>query len=250
MNAQQLQRAAGSISKTLVTFDALFGPRGKSAPSLWVIECPVQANCFPQRSTIYSSFLDGQQAKSSAEMISRDTVMIDPHLTQSQSEALIGPALAAGWLGYGQNPGFYEQQPPMSALPAFAAALAREASSGAQIRSEIIQRTLAKIPSHAPPESNNDPVISRAKGLLLFYALRDRVGTEKFQKAMQHMLFARQGRGFDITDLISAIEQEAHQNIGPFVRQWIKRPGVPADFRAMYSQSNAQHELPFQEAAQ
>src|SRR5438477_12782426 len=105
-------------------------------------------------------------------MISRDTVAVDLHIPQGQREAVVGPALAAGWLGYGQNPGFYEQQPPMSALPAFAAALAREASSGAQIRSEIILRTLAKIPFHEAPESNYDPVISLAKGLLLLYVLR------------------------------------------------------------------------------
>jgi len=28
---------------------------------------------------------------------------------------------------------------------------------------------------------------------------------------MQHMLYARQSRGFDITDLISALEEESHQ---------------------------------------
>jgi hypothetical protein len=136
----------------------------------------------------------------------------------------------------------------MSALPAFAAALARETSGGSHSRSEIIQRTLAQIPAHASRESNDDPVISRAKGLLLFYALSDRVGSENFQKAMQHMLFARQGRGFDITDLISALEQQSHQNIGPFVRQWLKQPGVPDDFRALYSQAAAQQNVTSQEA--
>jgi hypothetical protein len=162
----------------------------------------------------------------------------------------VGPALAAGWLGYGQNPGFYEQQPPMSALPAFAAALAREISAGAQIRSEIVQRALAQIPAPATRESNNDPVVSRAKGLLLFYALRDRVGSDHFQKALQHMLAARQARGFDITDLISALEEESHQSVGPFVREWIKRPGVPENFRAMYSQSTVRQDSLAQEATQ
>ena len=41
------------------------------------------------------------------------------------------PALAASWLGYGQNPGFYEQDPPLSAFPAFAAAVGDEALNGA-----------------------------------------------------------------------------------------------------------------------
>jgi hypothetical protein len=38
--------------------------------------------------------------------------------------------------------------------------------------------------------------------------------------------------------MISALEQETHQPIGPFIRQWLKRPGVPDDFRAVYAQSN------------
>jgi len=231
VNSQDLQRAGESFSKTLATYDSLFGSRGKSKSPFWIVECPAAAGCFLQRSSLYSSLLYGAETERSAEMISRDTVAIDPGVPQGQREALAGPALAAGWLGYGQNPGFYEQQPPMSALPSFAAALAREVSSGTQVRTEIIQRALAQIPTGASRESNGDPSVLRAKSLLLFYALRARVGPEKFQKAMQHMLYARQSRGFDITDLISALEEESHQSVGPFVREWIKRPGVPEDFR-------------------
>jgi hypothetical protein len=181
-------------------------------------------------------------------MISRDTVLLDPRTAFSKPEALTGPALAAGWLGYGLNPGFYEQQPPMSALPAFAAALALEVSAGTQIRDQIIRRALGQIPVHASPQSNDDPAVSRAKSLLLFYALRERVGADPFQKALQHMLFARRQRGFDLSDLISAVEEESHQDVGPFVRQWIKRPGVPDEFRATYSQSPARQETIAQEA--
>ena len=248
VNSQDLKRAGESLSKTLATYDSLFGSRGKSKSPLWIVECPVAAGCLLQRSSLYSSLLYGAETEGSAEMISRDTVAIDPRVPQGQREALAGPALAAGWLGYGQNPGFYEQQPPMSALPSFAAALAREVSSGMQVRSEIIQRALAQIPTGASRDSNSDPVVSRAKSLLLFYALRDRVGAANFQKAMRHMLFARQSRGFDITDLISALEEESHQSVGPFVRGWIKRPGVPEDFRAMYSQSTARQDSLAQEA--
>jgi hypothetical protein len=250
INLQDLRQAGDLLSKTLATYDSLFGSRGKSRSPLWIVECPAETGCFSQRGTIYSSLLYGAAEESSAEMISRDTVAVDPRIPQGQREVVAGPALAAGWLGYGQNPGFYEQQPPMSALPAFAAALAREISSGAQIRSEIIQRALAQIPAPATRESNHDPVVSRAKGLLLFYALRDRVGSEHFQKALQHMLSARQTRGFDISDLISALEEESHQSVGSFVREWIKRPGVPENFRALYSQSTVPQDSLAQEATQ
>jgi aminopeptidase N len=34
--------------------------------------------------------------------------------------------------------------------------------------------------------------------------------------------------------LIAAFEQETHQNVAEFVRHWMKRPGVPEDFRVRY----------------
>jgi hypothetical protein len=250
LDPAELRRAGDSLARTLAIYDSLFGFRGKSRPPLWIVECPAEQGCFSQRGTVYSTFIYGETAGDSAEMISRDTAMIGSSFSSGQREALAGPALAAGWLGYGHNPSFLEQQPPMSALPAFAAAMARESATGPQVRAEIIQRALAKIPAPASRESNDDPVIARAKALLLFYALRDRVGHDNFQKAIQHMLSARQARGLDITDLISALEEQSHQSVGPFVREWVKRPGVPESFRAMYSQSTARQDSTVQEAAQ
>ncbi len=138
----------------------------------------------------------------------------------------------------------------MSALPAFTAALAREISSGPQVREEVVGRALSRIPERAKPDSNNDPVVFRAKSILLFYALHERVGPVAFQKALQHMLAARNRRDFELADLISALEQESHQPVGPFVRQWLKRPGVPEDFRAKYSQAAASQTSTAQEATQ
>jgi hypothetical protein len=248
VSGAQLRQATEVLCKTLATYDSLFPARDKSRPTLWTVECPQNAGCFSQRTTSYGALLYGEAPGDSAEMISRDTILFDPRAASARPEALTGPALASGWLGYGQNPGFYEQQPPMSALPAFAAALALEVSIGAQVREQIIRRALAQIPVHASPESSNDPAVSRAKSLLLFYALRDRVGADTFQKALRHMLFARRKRGFDLSDLISAVGEESHYDIGPFIRRWIKRPGVPDDFRAAYSQSTARQETTAQEA--
>jgi len=250
VSPEQLQQATEALSKTLATYDSLFATRDKSRPRppLWIVECPEKAGCLSQRGTAYGAVLYGESSDESAEMISRDTILFDPRAASAKPEALAGPALASGWLGYGQNPGFYEQQPPMSVLPAFAAALVLESSAGAQVRQKIIRRALAQVPAPAAPESNNDPAVTRAKSLLLFYALSDRVGADPFQKALRHMLYARRQRGFDLSDLISAVEEESHRDIGPFVRQWIKRPGVPDDFRATYSQSTARQETSAQEA--
>jgi len=74
----------------------------------------------------------------------------------------------------------------------------------------------------------------RAKSLLFFYGLQDRYGQDICNKALSHMLYARRGGGFNIADLISAFEQEVHQNVAEFVRHWMKHPGVPDEFRARY----------------
>jgi hypothetical protein len=237
LDADELANSGQALSRTLATYNALFGARPKSRSPLWIVECPLSAGCISQRETGYAALLYGSEAARSAQLISEDSVLVDPRVGSGAMETLAGPAFAAGWLGYGQNPGFYEQQPPVSALPAFAAALAREAISGATVRSEIVQRVLIAVPDPAPAASNADPAVTRAKSLLLLYALRDKVGPDAFQKGIQHMLYARRHRGFDVTDLIASLEQESRQPIGPFVRQWIKRPGIPGEFRSHYSPS-------------
>ena len=82
-------------------------------------------------------------------------------------------------------------------------------------------------------------MVVRAKSFLFFYALQDKYGREVFRTAIQHMLYARRGRGFELSDLIAAFEQETHQNVAEFVRLWMKHPGVPDDFRTRYEPSAA-----------
>jgi hypothetical protein len=248
-DGSSLKPAGESLAAALSSYDALVGARAPSSQSLWIVECPQSAGCLPG-STGYGSLVYTPGVNRSAALVSRDAVVVDPRAAGGKFEASAGPAFAAGWLGYGQNPGFYEQQPPVSALPAFAAALAREASEGPAVRQEVVGRALDQVPREAGADSNQDPNVVRAKSLLLFYALRDLAGAEAFQKALQHMLFARQGRGFDVRDLISALEEESHQPVGPFVRRWIKGPGVPKEFRDRYSESLARQESLAPEAKQ
>jgi hypothetical protein len=248
-DAGQLADSGASLSKILSAYETLFGAGGKSS-GLWIVECPSPGGCATQREAGYTALLYGSDSPRSAQLVSRDSVAVDARAGVASIEASTGPAFAAGWLGYGQNPGFYEQQPPVSALPAFAAALAREAVAGESARLEIIERGLLAVPEPAPPSSNADPAVVRAKSLLLFYALRDKVGPDAFERAIQHMLYARQRRGFNVSDLIAALEEASHQSIGPFVRQWIKRPGIPPEFRSRYAQSAGSQQTFFQETTQ
>lgn len=231
-----LHQSVDSIASAVSAYDIAFGERVPSGQALWIVECPVVAGCFTAQKSSYATLLGAESEAVSSELASADTIVID--LTgNAPNLAVAAPALAASWLGYGQNPGFYEQDLPLAALPAFASALGREAVLGPSSRRETIRRALRVIGGDSGGPKSDDQTILRAKSFLFFYALQDLYGQDVFRRAINHMLSARQGRGFDLDDLIAAFDQESHQNTAEFVRLWMKRPGVPAEFRARYQES-------------
>jgi hypothetical protein len=237
-NPEALRPPSEALARAIQAYDSTFGARPKDSHQLWIVECPDLTGCFSTTSSNFSRLTSEGNQKTTAEMASHDTAMVD--LSGGAPEiASVGPSLASSWLGYGQNPGFFEQAPPLSALPAFAASQGREAVEGPQVRAQIIRRLLRAIPENPAPRQPEADDVVRAKSLLFFYGLQDRYGPQVFSAALSHMLDARRGGGFDLDDLIAAFEQEAHQNVAQFVRLWMKRPGVPAEFRARYENSAA-----------
>jgi hypothetical protein len=234
----RLRDSADAVVRAIQAYDAAFGPRSQKSRPFWVVECPVVAGCFPSTESFYAGLLNAEPDSVSSQLASLDTLLLDSN-GGAPKLAAAAPALAASWLGYGQNPGFYEQQPPLSALPAFASALGQEAIDGPAARTETIRRALRMIPRSAVPRKPEDETVLRAKSFLFFYALQDRFGRESFRRAINHMLSARQGRGFNLSDFIAAFEEETHENVAEFVRLWMKRPGVPDDFRARYENASA-----------
>jgi hypothetical protein len=231
-----LRPAADALVRTQQTYDSMFGNRAKDSHQLWIVECPVLASCFSSAASYYSGLISESGTKPSAEMASADSVMADFTSGPPEIAASAAPSLASSWLGYGQNPGFYEQDPPLSALPAFAAARGREVVQGPQVRTATIRRALRQIPIRTKSDRREleDASVIRAKSLLFFYGLQDRYGQERCNKALSHMLYARRGGGFNLADLIAAFEEQVHQNVAEFVRNWMKHPGVPDEFRARY----------------
>lgn len=237
-DAASLHGSADALVRAVQGYDATFGARSRKSEPFWIVECPVVAGCFTAAESPYANLLSAEPGAVSSELASLDTLLIDftggpPKL------AAAAPALAASWLGYGKNPGFYGQQPPLSALPAFASALGQEAIEGPASRTETIRRALRMIPKGGVANKPEDPAVLRAKSFLFFYALQDRYGRESFRRGISYMLWARQGSGFNLNDFIAAFEAETHQNIAEFVRLWMKRPGVPDDFRARYENASA-----------
>jgi hypothetical protein len=259
-----IHAVSDSLVKTLANYNSVFGARSVAEPPtgflgrhhtagqnglpLWLAECPVIPGCFTKRNPLNAQVLGTKDEVRSGEMISLDSAMIDPGPGLKKMALATAPALAASWLGYGQNPGFYEQDPPLLAFPAFAAAVGDEALNGATGRIETIRRALALVPQNVPSMAKESDAVLYAKSFLFFYALQDRYGQETFRKAVRHMLDSRRNSGFNLDDLIAAFDEEAHGNTAAFVRLWMKHPGVPADFRAKYENTSAQKNTSLKES--
>lgn len=226
-----------ALARAMDSYDTSFGRRPASSGDLWIVECPEAAGCFSAAVSPYAKLILGEE-ETRAELVSSDTVIVDPRISPGDMAAVVAPSLAASWLGYAQSPGFFQQTAPLSALPAFAAAIGREAVAGGQVRSEIIRRALGLIPVGPKQREQEDPDLLRARSLLFFYGLQDRYGREPVNRAIRHMLDARRERGFALADLIAALQAESHQNVAEFVRLWMKHPGVPAEFRTRYQKDS------------
>ena len=238
---------AEELTRSLQAYASLFGAKARESAPIWIVECPVVPGCFTSKDLPFGRYLESNHVARTAEMIAPDTVITNAREGNASLAADAAPALAASWLGYGKNPGFYEQVLPMSALPAFAAAIGQQEAHGHSVRVQIVRRALRDVPEHATPGQQESEQVMRAKSLLLFYAMEDKYGGTQFRDAVSHMLYARRGRGFDLDDLIAAFEQETHQNVAAFVRTWLKKPGVPEEFRQRYEAMSASFVIPMQE---
>ena len=113
-------------------------------------------------------------------------------------------------------------------------------------RRAYMQRAL-HLPPRRPEQSKEKPLIAMAegkepgdklpalvKGELFLGALEDSCGQDNLRRAMRHMAQSLRGSTYNYTLLLSALEQECHQDLGPMFREWLTETGIPADFRQRY----------------
>lgn len=97
--------------------------------------------------------------------------------------------------------------------------------------SRAIEKPIASLAREDPPAQIQ---ISAAKVELFLFGLEDSCGRDNVNHALAHMASALRFQQYGYIDLRSALEQECHQDLGPFFRSWLNEKGIPADFRAKY----------------
>ena len=237
--AEPLVRKVREIAKT---YDGMFGPRGRHARPVWIADSPLPAEWsgwtvrLPNESVgladgalltqpppdfgfIYVSE-SGQQA-----------------FSQDVTRNFIATSLAKTWLSYGQGPGSSALTNPMAQLPDYAAAVSMEEPQRVVNRKQVIREALKRVPLWNGRQPAKQAEMNADESLLFFCALEDEYGREHLHAALRHMVQARRGKTYEVQDLIAALEQETHQEVGTFFRLWLKHPGVPEEFRA-------RHEVP------
>ena len=71
-------------------------------------------------------------------------------------------------------------------------------------------------------------IVGYDKAAMLFLMLRDRIGTDAFDRALRRFWNAEQFRVASWRDLERAFEAESGQILGPFFTQWLERRGLPS----------------------
>ncbi len=244
----EAESLASEVQQIAGTYDSLFGPRDKKPRPLWIVDSPVPAKEYDvTRPSAMGEVMVLAEPPPDFGFI-HFSKSGGPILNQGSTSTGIAESLAKTWLGYGLGPNVEDQPYPVKAIPEYAVSIAQESPTGPQARAKTIKTkvneyddTRTFILEHRNDAKGHGDAVkfldsaSPLKSVLFFYALEDKFGPGNLHKALRHMVQARKGRGYELNDLIAALEQEAHQNVAEFVRLWMKHPGIPADFRARYA---------------
>jgi hypothetical protein len=155
--------------------------------------------------------------------------------------------LAYTWFGAMAHVAFDQYPLPMDALAPYAGWEAQAVEDGGDARAERIRNLIADFDKHfdmckekivlplAAGTGGCSYSAAWTKSGLFFFALEDKTGRGPFHQALKSMLADRRGMDISLEDLIAALDAESREPLGPFVRQWLKNPGIPEEFRARYS---------------
>lgn len=231
------QRIANSIADRARYYESEYGSLPKGSGTIRLLECVIPTQSFGCGALPETLFI--QQAWIERGLADRE--LLDD----------LGFELAYTWFGGVSRIRFDESPLPMDAIAPYAGWEAQAHEDGENARAAKIRSLLSDFDQHSA-ECKEKLVLPLAAGqsgcvyspawtksALFFFALEDKIGRAQFHETLKSMIQYRRGRDFRLEDLISAMESETHQPQGQFVRQWLKHPAIPDDFRARYSMSAA-----------
>jgi hypothetical protein len=241
IQAKEVEPLVREIQRIAHAYDLLFGSRDKHVRPIWIVDLPLSL----KRWSSVIRLPDGSPGFAEGLAFAEPPPDFGFIFTSESGEAMcnqqgivreIARSLAKTWLGYGRYPGFTEMENPMAHLPDYAAEVAIPAGApqGSTNREQGIRKWLKMMPVSGQKRTAQEPAMTPSKGLLFFYALEDQYGRERLHAALRHMVQARRGQACEVQDLIAALEQETHQDVGAFFRRWLKHPGIPEEFRMRY----------------
>ena len=233
VDSSAAQRIANSVEARAHHYESEYGALPKGRSPIRLVECKIPTGNFGCGALPETVFIkQAWVARGLADQELLDDLNFE---------------LAYTWFGGVSRVRFDESPLPMDALAPYAGWEAQTREEGEEARSAKIRSLLSDFDKRSgdckekivlPLAAGQERCVyspAWTKSALFFFALEDRIGRTQFHQSLKSLIQDRRGRDFSLEDLISAMESETHQLQGQFVRQWLKHPGIPDDFRARYS---------------
>lgn len=225
---------APPLSATMQFYRSAFGPPSRQRLPLRVIQVSPAA---------LANEPDGIQASS---VPAGALVTISPADWCSKREsflAIVDHELARTWFGWAVRPEPGAEAVLDMGASEYAALLdaqrlskaAREGQLSALLTEfdNLRKRSLPLPPVALDSHSTGDQRrMAGIQSALCLVALENRVGASPVERALAHLVRSERGRSASLDELRSAVEQETGQDLYAFFRDWLRRAGIPASFRA------------------
>jgi hypothetical protein len=157
--------------------------------------------------------------------------------------------LAATWFDWSVRPVARSQLLQGRTMGRFGIVLAAAARGGEPARRAEIARLIQAYDEDAPAETGRQTGARAAaetnpaqraaweadRAALFCVALEDMGGKEKLQHALREVLQALAGQEVDDDHLRTALEDGTGRTFAATFHEWLGRPGIPPEFRAMYA---------------
>ncbi|HKW87656.1 MAG TPA: hypothetical protein VJN21_02760 [Candidatus Acidoferrales bacterium] len=242
MPTPQAQSTATQISAAAKFYSQTFGPLPRSMNAIYDIEYPGDDTMGDMNQSgpanlllpgvVYDWFYTPNKSSAPSFDKAYATLFGPAQLSSTWFDHLIRPRpeawkLSEALVGYASD----QQDERTSAHSSRIDTIISNLSDYDGERANIAERPIASL---APNDPEVELQIGGDKLTLFFYALEDKCGRDNLNRALAHMVSALRFQQYGYDDFRSAVEQECHQDLGPFFRSWLNEKGIPADFRARY----------------